>query len=249
MRFALYYTPPPSSLLWRLGSSWIGRDAYSGLDLSQPCCPGIAQNTLLQLTTQARRYGLHATLKPPFTLQRDATLSSLQEDLRAFGATQSPFTLGPLRLRKLMDFFCLGPESPPPQLETLASNCVKHFDCYRAPLSSQELVQRRRLPLNRAEETNLLRWGYPYVHDLFRFHITLSASILDAATAGIIQAQLESHLAHGLQAPLTIDAISLCVESHPGAPFTYLERYPLGTDLDIDSLHAPGQQGLATLHS
>lgn len=228
MRFALYYTPAPSTLLWQLGCSWLGRDALVDRDIPQVGCPDLPPKIMERLTAQARRYGLHATLKPPFKLHRDAKLKDLQRALQDFVSVQSPFSIGRLRLSQIMGFLCLRPENPPKELGTLASTCVKHFDGYRAALSPTELAQRNLTALKHSEKTNLLRWGYPYVLDEFRFHLTLTDPISDTSTTELLQARLNQHFDAALKAPIRIDAITLCIEPSPGAPFLFLERYLLG---------------------
>jgi hypothetical protein len=41
------------------------------------------------------------------------------------------------------------------------------------------MARRRAAGLTPAQERNLIEWGYPYVLDEFRFHLTLTGSLAD----------------------------------------------------------------------
>ena len=85
MRFAVYFAPEPSSLLHRLGSQWLGRDAFSGGSCIQP---GPAD--LAEMTAEPRRYGFHATLKPPFALKEQLSAAALEAAVAAGGTLLKP---------------------------------------------------------------------------------------------------------------------------------------------------------------
>ena len=55
----------------RVAATWLGRDPESGRDLPQPGIDGIAAQV-----TEPRRYGFHATLKPPMLLTHAARCRS-----------------------------------------------------------------------------------------------------------------------------------------------------------------------------
>ena len=68
MRYAIYFAPPPASPLARFGRQWLGRDAETGEAVATPAHAGVAPERLAAWTASPRRYGFHATLKPPFRL-------------------------------------------------------------------------------------------------------------------------------------------------------------------------------------
>jgi hypothetical protein len=80
--------------------------------------------------------------------------------------------------------------------------------------------------LNEAETQNLLQWGYPYVSDQFRFHMTLTSKLEDGDLQLARQAFLEI-ADDALDEPVCID--SICVAGDPGAPDTFrlIERFDL----------------------
>ena len=48
---------------------------------------------------------------------------------------------------------------------------------FARPPGAAELERRRKAGLSAAQEKMLLRWGYPYVLDEFRFHLTLTGRL------------------------------------------------------------------------
>ncbi|MEA2116770.1 MAG: DUF1045 domain-containing protein [Thermodesulfobacteriota bacterium] len=226
MRFALYYAPSPSSLLWELGSRWLGYDALGGERIRQVRCSGLDPERLYEITLIPRRYGLHATLKPPFRLAADSEVEMLRLAISDFTSRRTPFVLPPLSLRRINDFFCLGPEKQTRPLAELASECVLNFDRFRAPLTTCDLARRSINMLTPVEKHNLITWGYPYVLEQFRFHITLTSRITDAAEKEVIHTVLSEMFAPVLGVPLVMDAICLFVEPASGQPFVCVERFP-----------------------
>ena len=65
-RFAVYYTPPDGPLA-RFGARWLGWDITAGRPVRQTPPEGLPA-TLDDLTETPRKYGFHATIKPPFRL-------------------------------------------------------------------------------------------------------------------------------------------------------------------------------------
>jgi hypothetical protein len=76
-------------------------------------------------------------------------------------------------------------------LDRLAADGVMAFDRFRRPLTSHEREQRLGAGLSERQIENLDRWGYPYVFEDFRFHLTLTGPI-DAERRGSILALLQA---------------------------------------------------------
>ena len=72
-RYALYLTPPPDSDLWRFGCDVIGRDPVAGASCEGFSLEGYPPDSWRSMTSDARRYGFHATLKAPFSLRWTST--------------------------------------------------------------------------------------------------------------------------------------------------------------------------------
>jgi hypothetical protein len=79
-------------------------------------------------------------------------------------------------------------------VEQLAADCVTVFDRFRRPLTPQERNRRIAAGARARQIENLDRWGYPFVFEDFRFHMTLTGAI-DASrhgpTIALVQAAFE----------------------------------------------------------
>ncbi len=226
-RYAVYFAPDPASALWRFGTRWLGRDPISGTDLAQPRLPGIDQARLRQVTESPRHYGFHATLKAPFELSPGATRADLDDALRRFAAGRPAFELAPLRAAALGGFLALLTSQEEPALQKLADASVREFDRFRAPPPPQEIARRRTGSLTDRQRGYLDAWGYPFVFDAFRFHMTLTCR-LDAREGGRFLEELQPLTEELNGDRVAVDAICLFEQPNRGAPFRLTGRYILG---------------------
>lgn len=228
-RYAVYYAPERDSALERLGSSLLGRDIYTGGFLPQPDLGSIPAVDLFCLTRDARRYGLHATLKPPFFLRPGVTEEDLVQAAEAFAAARRPLPLPALEVGGVGSFFALvmhprtGAEAEDAEnIRLMAQETVCFFDQFRAHPSEEEINRRRKKGLTPRQETYLLRWGYPYVFDEFRFHITLTDSVREPGLADELETGLRSYMASARE-DNRMEAVCICRSDQKGN-FTILHR-------------------------
>jgi hypothetical protein len=71
-----------------------------------------------------------------------------------------------------------------------------------------------------------MAWGYPYVLDDFRFHMTLTGPV-EREDQPAMRAAIEAHFEDLLNLPREIDTLSLFAEPSRGAPFTLHHMAPL----------------------
>ena len=218
MRYAIYFAPPEHDPLNRTATSWLGRCAFTDTAVEQPPAVQISPDTLAQNTRSARRYGFHATIVAPFTLADDETEESLVAALDTYAATAAAIVMPSFVLKRLGAFFALMPKLQDDDLSALASNVVRHFDRFRAPLSDSETLRRDGDHLTVSQRSNLARWGYPYVFDDFRFHMTLTDQI-EEPDAAHFEAAIDAHFGDLLGAPLSVGSLALFAEPGPDAPF------------------------------
>lgn len=173
-RYAIYFVPAPETALYQFGASVLGYDVYGGRDVPSiaPADPNWPDKV-----REPRIYGFHATLKAPFRLAAGADEAALKAKVDALARSQSAIDAGALEVCALGPFIALAPAAPCPALDQLAAACVQHVDCFRAPMSEQERARRLASPLTERQKINLDRWGYPYVFDDFRFHMTLTGPL------------------------------------------------------------------------
>ncbi|RAK22846.1 putative phosphonate metabolism protein [Salipiger aestuarii] len=220
-RFAVYYAPAPGPFA-DFCASWLGWDAALGRPSPHPDIPGLPR-PLTEITQTPRKYGFHATLKPPFRLT--GTRAALERDLAALAARLAPAQMPGLALTRLGAFLALTPTGDTERLSELAAETVRALDRHRAPPTAAELARRRNARLSPSQEVNLDRWGYPYVMQDFRFHLTLTGR-LSPEQAEQTRAALAPVLAPLLPAPFRVDALSLFGEASDGW-FHLLHRYAL----------------------
>jgi putative phosphonate metabolism protein len=225
-RYAIYFAPVESSTLWRIGSQWLGRDAGQGRALAAPPVPGYNAERLQALTRSPRLYGLHATLKPPFRLAAGESLEGLSDALAELAQARSAVALPALEVASLSGFLALRPTVASRALDSLAADCVTAFERFRRPSGARELDGRRGAGLSARQDALLVRFGYPYVLDEFRFHLTLTER-LDAQDSATLKPWLEAHFAAALREPLAVEDLCLFVQERPDAPFLILRRFPL----------------------
>lgn len=225
-RYAVYYAPHPESALHRAGSAWLGRDALTDRAIAPPPEGGLTHARTVEITASPRRYGLHATLKPPFALARTFGEVDLMAALADFARTTAPFTAPRLMLAEIAGFLALVPSERSPQLDALAERAVRELDRFRAPASEAERAARLRAALTSRQRELLDRWGYPYVLDEWRFHITLTDRLDDDERAHARDV-LERLVVPACATPLAIDAIALFVEPEAAAPLRQIARFEL----------------------
>ena len=226
-RYALYFAPAETSALWRSGSSWLGRDACSGASLPQPRIPGITAEGLRALTASPRRYGLHATLKPPFHLAEGVKPESLIDAIGTLARQLQPFTLPALSVAMLSDFIALRTHGEADALQTLADRCVAELDRFRRPASAEELAKRHAHPLTSTQKALLQRYGYPYVISEWRFHITLSERVF-GAERDLLLHWLADYFAGTLSIPTRCDDVCLFLQQDAQADFVLHRRFTFG---------------------
>ena len=103
---------------------------------------------------------------------------------------------------------------------------VDEFEPFRAPLSDADIARRKPESLSAEHRANLMRWGYPYVMDEFRFHMTLTGQVPPDQAPDMRKA-LDARFADFVNAPLSIDGLALFVEPARGADFTVHRWLPL----------------------
>jgi putative phosphonate metabolism protein len=227
MRYAIYFTPGQNDPLTRIAASWLGRDPFNAAQPPAPAVTHLSPAEIAYHTASARRYGFHATLKAPFGLADGTTEAELDDAVASFAAGAEPILLSKLTPARIDGFLALVPSSPAPDLDHFAGDIVTVFDRFRAPLSEAEIRRRNPEALSPEEFRNLLLWGYPYVFESFRFHMTLTGRVPDQDLPRV-RAAIDQVFAATLERPATVDGLALFVEPEPGAPFLVKSWYGLG---------------------
>ncbi|WP_306151789.1 DUF1045 domain-containing protein [Roseovarius sp. MMSF_3281] len=212
-RYAIYFTPAPGPLA-DFGATWLGWGPVQGITVAHPNI-GDLPRPISEITQTPRKYGLHATIKPPFRPAAPTTEDALCAALEKFCTVQPVIALDGLVVAQLGRFLALRPVGDETKLNTMAANAVRAFDPFRAPLTEAELAKRRAGGLTPKQDDLLQSWGYPYVMEEFRFHITLTGKLPKAEGKALVprlQALLNPFVPH----PYLIDGLALMGEDGAG---------------------------------
>lgn len=192
--------------------------------MAQPRLPGLPR-PLAELTRDPRKYGFHGTLKAPFRLREGIEPVMLEAEVGKLARRQSPVTLPGLVLVRLGGFLALVPAGADLRLMNLAFAAVTALDGCRAPLTAAEIARRRPDRLTARQRALLDQWGYPYVDEEFRFHLTLSDRLDEAEGAALARVATD-FLADALPRPLVIGDLCLFGEDAAGR-FHLVSRHAL----------------------
>lgn len=227
-RYALYYAPRPGEGLAVAAGQWLGRDPETGQARALRPAPGIAMERLTRITGEPRLYGFHGTLKAPIVLADGASEGDFLDAVGKFAAGGRAFVVPALELAELSGFLALVPAARCEALHDLADRCVVEFDEFRRPAGAAELARRRTAGLTPRQDELLVRWGYPYVLEQWRFHLTLTARLPDAAEREQVAALLRQRFAGFIERSLPVSDLCIFRQSRRGQPFVVLARFRLG---------------------
>lgn len=221
-RYALYFVPQQGAFA-RFGASWLGRDVERGAEVAHPDLP----LPVAEITRTPRRYGLHGTIVPPFRMADDSpeNMCNFVQTMGVFCTKRRPVSFSSLNLTRMGRFLALVPEGDARALRDLAAAAMEVCDPFRAALAAADLERHRARALSAEQEALLLRWGYPYVMDQFRFHITLTGKLPKAQLQDVVQV-LEPAIAPLLPRPFVIDQLALMGEDETGG-FYLIARFAL----------------------
>jgi putative phosphonate metabolism protein len=227
VRYAFYITPDENDPLTAAAERWLGANPFTGETRDLQPTGDFSVGELTALTADPRRYGFHGTLKAPFALAPGVGEQQLLDAFDDFADTRSCFDIPKMTLGQLGPFFALVPAVDCPELQDLADETVRRFSPFRAPLSDADIARRRPETLGSVMRSNLLEWGYPYVFESFRFHMTLTGAVPVERQAAM-RAVLEQAFAPFIGKPLAVTSLALFTEPERGAPFTVHSLLPLG---------------------
>lgn len=223
-RHAIYFAPPLQHPLWELGCRWLGRDV-DGISAA-----GGPTHTLV---AEPWRYGFHATLKAPMKLAEGIHESEWLDAVCALAARHRQFPMPPLQVAMLSDFMALRPVEPVHKdhaLRRLADDGVLFLDRWRNKRATNERADSNRPMLDERLRSQGERFGYPFVFDDWRFHMTLSSGLtgVDAEHIDALRDAATRHFAPVLRAPWICESLCVFVEPNPGQAFELRHRVALG---------------------
>jgi hypothetical protein len=221
-RYAVYYAPRAGEFATR-AAAWLGWDAVASTPLPQPELPAIPFPAVL--TAEARRYGFHGTLRSPFRLAAGVTPEDAARTVAGLAARLAPVRCDGLVLENLQGFLALTPAGCEAALLDLGAAVVEATNPLRAALTEAEIARRKPECLTSRQRELLALWGYPYVMEEFRFHLTLTDRLPEGDVAPV-KAALAGHFEPVLPRPFLIEDLCLFGEDAKGR-FQLLHRAAL----------------------
>jgi len=219
-RYAIFYVPADDSALGRFGNEVLGRDAH-GHKLEKPQSDHPQR---MQYVAGPAHYGFHATLKAPFELAPDTSVDALQHALADKVSQCAAIKLHNLQPRALAGFCALVLPERNHAVDALAADCVKDFERFRAPLSPADIERRNPARLSAPQRDYLQHYGYPFVLDEFRFHMTLSSPV--APEPGYL-CWLQERFKQTVTDTPSLDRLALCWQVDRTEPFRRLSQWRL----------------------
>ncbi len=213
-RYAVYYAPRAGSFATR-ASQWV----EGKVEL-----PGLVRPAA-EITVDPRRYGFHGTLRAPFRLAEGVSEAAIHERVAQLAAQLAPVECDGLELVNLQGFLALVPLGCEAALLELGAVVVAGTDGFRAPLNEAEIARRRPDQLSTRQRALLDIWGYPFVMEEFRFHLTLTDR-LPEGEAAVVAPLLQDYFAAEVPTPFVIEDLCLFGEDQGGS-FRLLHRYAL----------------------
>lgn len=225
-RYAIYFAAGHDSALTRFGAELLGYDAYTGDEVPFPREALRVAPDWRDVTADPRKYGFHGTLKAPMALAAGKTEADLAAACAAFaGKARAIPAIRPV-VDSISGFIAVIPAEPVGALQELAAECVREFDSFRPDLTAEDRARRKPDKLSERQRDYLDRWGYPYVMEEFRFHMTLTGR-LDAERRGPILEMLRVRFAALQLDALAIDRIALFKQGDATAKFRILAEWAL----------------------
>lgn len=225
-RYAIYYATAPGSALERFGAHLLGYDAFSGEALPFPNGMDSTVSGWREITRDPRKYGFHATLKAPMALAGGKTEAELLAACEAFARSPRAIPVIKPVVNEIGDFIAVAPSQRSAELEQLAADAVSALDSFRAALTPVDRARRNPERLTPRQRDYLDRWGYPYVMEEFRFHMTLTGRLPDERRAAVL-AELRQRFATLELAELAIDAIAVFRQPDAKSRFRIVKRFEL----------------------
>jgi len=225
-RYAIYYAPAQGSALDRFGAAHLGYDAWSGEDIAFPDGTVEAYPDWHDITGDPRKYGFHATLKAPFGLLDGKNEGELRAACATFAEEPRAIPIITPVVDAISGFIAVIPDGKSDTLRELAADCVRAFDPFRAPTTPEDRARRKPEQLTQRQVDYLDRWGYPYVMEEFRFHMTLTERLPDERREPIIAMLRQRFSTLGFET-LAIDRIALFKQPDRAARFHIIEAWPL----------------------
>ncbi len=215
-RYALYFSPADNTELAEFGRRVLCAD---GLDDDH--------SQRLSVIQKAAYYGFHATLKAPMELAKGVNESALIDAVAQYVQTQQATDLTGLAPRVLDGFHALTLPAGATEINAFAANVLQVFEPFRAALGKDDRDRREPEKLSPRQREYLDAYGYPYVLDDFRFHMTLSNRMSDKSASDSYHDWLVQLYSNTVTELPRLDRIAVFWQPDRSTAFTRLAEFPV----------------------
>jgi len=221
-RYAFYFVPDAEAPLYRFGTSVLGYDCRTGQET--PFIDGVDTAAWPAIVREPKVYGFHATLKAPIRLAAGVDERDLVQAVSDFAAKRVAVGAAPLALRALGSFIALVPAGDADGINSLAADCVRAFEPFRAPLTADDRARRLASPLTARQIEHVDSWGYPYVFEEFRFHMTLTGALPASDRKEALQFLSERFEKISEAQTLRLDRVVIARQDRKSSPFRVIHE-------------------------
>ena len=183
-RYAIYVAPREGALATAT-AAWLGWDPAEGAEVG---CPERFGFDWEAVTKAPGKYGFHGTLKAPFRLADGYNYEELRRATDKLASDLRPITVQRMQLSGVSDFLALVPDGETPELGECAATVVRALDRFRAPPTPADAARRGLEDLTDRQRQQFWDFGYPFIFDDFRFHMTLSGKLAAEVRPEVIAA-------------------------------------------------------------
>ncbi len=165
-------------------------------------------------------------MKAPISLAQGTTEKEFVSAIEAFVATPRAIPMITPVVRAIGSFIAIVPNAPSADLQAFAADCVTTFDDFRAPLTPEDRARRNVAALTPQQIVYLDRWGYHYVFEEFRFHMTLTSSLPSERRDNVLEV-LQKRFADLALNSVAVDQLALLRQSDAASQFTVIGHWAL----------------------
>jgi len=214
-RYSIYFAPAVGSELAEFGRFVMSR---------QPIPDDHPDR--IEVTSRAAHYGFHSTLKAPMELAESVTERDLLTSVEQFCQSRNSVPLTGLAPSVLDGFHALK-VTESTELDQFAADVVTAFEPHRAPLTAADRARRNPDALSARQVEYLDTFGYPYVLNEFRFHMTLSYRIENAEVSSSYAAWLTDLFNDIVTEAPRIDRLAVFSQPDRDTAFTRVAEFPV----------------------
>lgn len=224
-RYAIYFAPGKVDALTKKGESWLGYSAWSKKD-SAPPETELAGSEWDEFTSTPRGYGFHATLKAPMRLKEGIEETQFLGAVERYASSARPAVIENAIVGAIGPFLAIIPQTQSAEVTEFAGDVVKAFEEFRAPLRPEEVEKRKKNGLTARQQTYLEHYGYPYIFDDFRFHMTLTGALPENRQDHVKEIAT-AYFSDLLPGRLAINRLVIFKQDEAGARFHIIAEFPL----------------------